>query len=68
MLPGRRKRSNKQEAIPMRIIGAKKILVRARTQAKKQAKRADIRRDKRLVKSQARKLAGIPAAESAKQN
>jgi hypothetical protein len=52
----------------MRIEGAKKILVRAKTQAKKQAKRAGIRRDKRLVKSQAKKLAGIPAAESAKQN
>jgi hypothetical protein len=52
----------------MRIYGAKKILIRAKTQAKQQAKRAVVRRDKRLVKSQAKKLSGIPALESSKQN
>jgi hypothetical protein len=52
----------------MRIYGAKKILIRAKTQAKKQAKRLVVRRDKRLVKRQAKKLIGIPTLESSKEN
>jgi hypothetical protein len=52
----------------MSTYGAKKILVRAKTQAKKQAKRLLVRRDKRLVKRQSKKVAEIPVPDSAKQN